>query len=80
MVTRDGVGRIPPAQRAQVPATSVAESLVALPRVSSGESVAVVLARLGRGRSWWALVVDPDGSIGALLSTDVDGLVEVARG
>jgi Zn-dependent protease len=80
MVTRDGVGRIPPAQRAQVPATSVAEPLVALPRVSAGEPVAAVLARLGRGRSWWALVVEPDGSLGALLSTDVDGLVEVATG
>lgn len=80
MVTRDGIGRIPPAQRSSVPATSVAESLVTLPRVAPGETISAVLARLGQGRSWWALVVDGDGSMGALLSTDVDGLLEVARG
>ena len=80
MVTRDGIGRIPPAQRRQVPATSVAESIVALPRVSPAESVSAVLGRLGEGNSWWALVVDGDGSMGALLSRDVDQLLEVARG
>jgi hypothetical protein len=80
MVTRDGIGRIPPAQRRQVPATSVAESIVALPRVSPAESVSAVLGRLGEGNSWWALVVDGDGSMGALVSSDVDNLLEVARG
>ncbi|MCP4436752.1 MAG: site-2 protease family protein [Actinomycetia bacterium] len=80
MVTRDAIGRIPPAQRSAVPATSVAESLVTLPRVSPGESVSTVLGRLGDGRQWWALVVDGDGSMGALLSSDVDVLLEAARG
>lgn len=80
MVPRSGVGRVPPAQRRLVPATSIAEPLMSLPRVSSQESVRSVLARLGEGRSWWALVVEPDGSLGALLSSDVDALVEVARG
>lgn len=80
MVTRDGIGRIPPAQRPVVPATSVAEPLVSLPRVSSVESVSTVLGRLGEGTAWWALVVDGDGSMGALLSTDVADLLEVARG
>ena len=51
-----------------------------LPRVSSTETVNGVLARLGHGRSWWALVVDPDGSMGALVSTDVERLLEVAQG
>ena len=80
MVTRDGIGRIPPAQRSVVPATSVSESLVSLPRVSPTESVSAVMGRLGEGTSWWALVVEGDGSMGALLSSDVDDLLEVARG
>lgn len=80
MATRDGVSRIPPAQRALVPATSIAESLVSLPKVAAGESVSAVLSRLGHGRSWWALVDGGDGTFGALLSSDVDGLLEVARG
>ncbi len=80
MATRDGIGRIPPAQRAQVPATSIAESLVSLPRVEPAETVDAVVTRLGRGNTWWALVIDVDGSMGALLSTDVDGVLEVVRG
>ena len=80
MVPRGGVARIPPAQRPLVPATSIAEPLVSLPRVAAGESVRGVVARLGQGSAWWALVVDPDGSMGALLSSDVDELLEVARG
>jgi len=80
MASRDGVGRIPPAQRGLIPATSIAESIVALPRVSSTETVNGVLSRLGHGPSWWALVVDPDGSMGALVSSDVERLLEVAQG
>jgi hypothetical protein len=63
-----------------VPASSIAEPLVALPRVGAGETVRGVLERLGQGSTWWALVVQPDGSLGALLSSDVDEIVEVARG
>jgi len=80
MVTRDAVGRIPPAQRHRVPATSISTSMVSLPRVEPAESVDGVLARLGHGQAWWALVVGADGSIGALLSSDVDGLLEAAQG
>ena len=80
LVTRDGISRIPPAQRVLVPATSIAESLVTLPRVEPGETVRVVLDRLGEGRSWWALVTDGDGGLGALVSSDVDGLMEVVTG
>lgn len=80
MVPRSGVARIPPAQRSLVPATSISEPLVAMPKVGSGETVRGVLARLGQGSTWWALVVQPDGSFGALLSSDVEELVEVARG
>jgi hypothetical protein len=80
MVPRSGVARIPPAQRRLVPASSIAEPLVALPRVGAGETVRGVLERLGQGSTWWALVVQPDGSLGALLSSDVDEIVEVARG
>ncbi len=80
LVTRDAISRIPPAQRQVVPATSVAEPLVTLPRVDPAETVRGVVDRLGAGRSWWALVVDREGNLGALVSTDVDGLMEVAAG
>jgi hypothetical protein len=80
MASRSGVGRIPPAQRAVVPATSIAEPLVSLPKVSPEEPISSVLERLGSGISWWALVPARDGSLRALVSSDVDHLLEVARG
>ncbi len=80
MVTRDAVARVPPAQHLVVPATSLAEPLVAVPRVDGSESVRSVVARLGEGRNWWALMVDPDGRMGALLSSDVAALMAVASG
>lgn len=80
MVTRAGVARIPPAQHPVVPATSVAEPLLALPRVDPTESVGSVVARLGEGRSWWALMADRDGHLGALMSSDVAGVLEMAAG
>jgi Zn-dependent protease len=78
MATRDAVGRIPPAHRRAVPATSISEPLVGLPRVSAAETVHGVVSRFGQGSSWWALVIGHDGSMGALLSSDVDVLVEAA--
>lgn len=80
MVTRDAVARIPPAQHPVVPATSVAEPLLALPRVDPAESVGSVVARLGQGQNWWALMADRDGQLGALMSTDVAGVLELAAG
>jgi len=78
LVTRDAVARIPPANRASVPIRSLAEPLVALPRVHPAESVQDVVGRLGRGRSWWALVVDGAGVEGVLCSEDVDDVLDVA--
>lgn len=78
VVTRDALGRIPPAQRGVVPARSLAEPLWSLPRVDPAEPVRDVLARLGRGRSWWALVVNGHGVEGVLCSDDVEALVELA--
>lgn len=80
MVTRDGVARIPPAQHAVVPATSVAEPMLGLPRVDPTESVGSVVARLGEGRQWWALMADRDGHLGALMSVDVAGVLEMVAG
>ena len=48
--------------------------------LAAGTRVRVVLDRLGEGRSWWALVTDGDGGLGALVSSDVDGLMEVVTG
>jgi Zn-dependent protease len=78
LVTRDAVARIPPAHRASVPIRSLSEPLVALPRVHPTESVESVVGRLGRGRSWWALVVDGRGVEGVLCSEDVDAVLDVA--
>ncbi|UDY35896.1 site-2 protease family protein [Dermatobacter hominis] len=78
LVTRDAVARIPPAHRGSVPVRSLAEPLVALPRVHPTESVESVVGRLGRGRSWWALVVDGRGVEGVLCSEDVDAVLDVA--
>jgi hypothetical protein len=80
MVTRDAVARIPPAQHPVVPATSLAEPLLGLPRVDPTESVGSVVARLGQGQNWWALMTDRDGHLGALMSTDVAGVLEVVTG
>jgi hypothetical protein len=46
--------------------------------VDPAESVDQVLVRLGRGRAWWALVVDGAGVQSVLCSEDVDGVVELA--
>ncbi len=78
LVTRDAVSRIPPAQRRVVPLRSLSEPLWGLPRVHPSETVDQVLGRLGRGRSWWALVVDGNGLEGVLCSDDVDLVVEAA--
>lgn len=78
IVPRASIARIPPAQRAVVPARSLAEPLWGLPRVDPAESVDQVLERLGRGRAWWALVVDGGGVQSVLCSEDVDGVVELA--
>lgn len=80
MASRSGVGRIPPAQRSAVPATSIAEPLVSLPRVNPEEPISSVLDRLGSGIAWWALVPARDGSLRALVSSDVNHLLETARG
>ena len=61
-----------------MPIRSLAEPLVALPRVHPAESVQDVVGRLGRGRSWWALVVDGAGVEGVLCSEDVDDVLDVA--
>ncbi len=78
LVTRDAVSRIPPAQRGVVPVRSLSEPLVGLPRVHPTETVDQVVRRLGRGRSWWALVVDGNGVEGVLCSDDVDEVLEAA--
>ncbi len=78
LVTRDAVQRVPPAQRPVVPIRSLAEPLVSLPRVSPSESLEAVLGRLGRGRSWWALVTAGDGVGSVLCSEDVDEILERA--
>lgn len=78
LVTRDSVQRIPPAQRDVVPVRSLSESIVSLPRVHPDETVEAVVGRLGRGRSWWALVVDGSGVEGVLVSSDVDVLLDLA--
>ncbi len=78
LVTRDAVARIPPAHRRAVPVRSLSEPLMALPRVHPGESVQSVVGRLGRGASWWALVVDGRGVDGVLCSEDVDAVLDVA--
>lgn len=78
LVTRDSVARIPPAHRGAVPVRSLSEPLMSLPRVHPSESVQSVVGRLGRGRSWWALVVDGRGVEGVLCSEDVDAVLDVA--
>jgi len=78
LVTRDAITRVPPAHRSSVPIRSYAQPLVSLPRVHPGESVQSVVGRLGKGRSWWALVVDGHGVEGVLCSEDVDAVLDAA--
>lgn len=78
LVTRDAIARIPPAQRSAVPARSLADPVWSLPRVDPTEPVTSVLARLGHGRSWWALLVNGNGVEGVLCSDDVEAVVELA--
>lgn len=77
LVTRESMSRVPPAQRALVPVRSLAEPLWSLPRVHPDERVTSVLARLGRGQAWWALLVDGSGVEGVLCSDDVDAVLEL---
>lgn len=74
----DALLRVPPAQRGVVPISSVVEPLWSLPRVHPEESVGDVLARLGRGSSWRAVVTDGMQVQGVLCSEDVDRVVELA--
>lgn len=78
LVTRESVQRIPPAHRGAVPIRSLSEPIMALPRVHPDETVKSVVGRLGRGRSWWALVADGHGVEGVLCSEDVDEVLDVA--
>lgn len=78
LVLPDAIVRIPPAQRGVVPISSLTEPLWSLPRVHPEESVGTVLARLGSGGSWRALVTDGSSMQGVLCSEDVDRVVELA--
>ncbi len=78
LVLPDSIVRIPPAQRGVVPISSLTEPLWSLPRVHPEESVGSVLARLGSGGSWRALVTDGSSMQGVLCSEDVDRVVELA--
>lgn len=78
LVLPDSIVRIPPAQRGVVPISSLTEPLWSLPRVHPEESVGNVLARLGTGGSWRALVTDGASMQGVLCSEDVDRVVELA--
>ncbi len=77
-VTAEAVMRIPPAQRAVVPVSSLAEPLWSLPRVHPAESVRQVLDRLGSGRHWRAVVTDGTRVDGVLCSEDVERVLELA--
>ncbi len=78
VLPRESIARIPPAQRAVVPVRSLAMPLVGLPRVRSGETVAQVVDRLGRGGHWWAVVVE-DGTLSSVLvSEDVENVLDLA--
>ena len=78
LVFPDAVMRVPPAQRAVVPITSLTEPIWSLPRVHPSESVEEVLARLGRGTYWRAVVTDGNAVEGVLCSEDVDRVLELA--
>jgi Zn-dependent protease len=77
-VAADAVMRVPPAQRAVVPISSLIEPLWSLPRVHPEESVRQVLDRLGTGSYWRAVVTDGSQVRGVLCSEDVERVVELA--
>ncbi|HTO01872.1 MAG TPA: site-2 protease family protein, partial [Microthrixaceae bacterium] len=78
LIMPDAVLRVPPAQRAVVPISSFVEPMWSLPRVHPTESVSTVLARLGNGRSWRAVVSDGTTVEGVLCSEDVEEIVDLA--
>lgn len=78
LVMPDAVLRVPPAQRKLVPISSFVEPIYSLPRVHPSESISVVLARLGHGRSWRAVVSDGLSVEGVLCSEDVEEIVDLA--
>ncbi len=78
LVLPDAIMRIPPAQRGVVPIASLTEPLWSLPRVHPAESLGQVLARLGDGTHWRALVTDGSAMQGVLCSEDVARVVEMA--
>jgi Zn-dependent protease len=78
LVLPDAIMRIPPAQRGVVPISSLTEPLWSLPRVHPDESVGDVLARLGSGSYWRALVTDGSSMQGVLCSEDVARVVDLA--
>lgn len=76
--TADAVMRVPPAQRAVVPVSSLVHPLWSLPRVHPDESVRQVLDRLGSGSYWRAVVTDGRHVQAVLCSEDVERVVELA--
>lgn len=78
LVLPEAIMRIPPAQRAVVPISSLTEPLWSLPRVHPDESVGQVLDRLGSGSHWRALVTDGSSMQGVLCSEDVARVVDLA--
>ena len=78
LVLPDAVMRVPPAQRGVVPISSLVEPMWSLPRVHPDECVEAVIARLGPGRYWRAVVTDGTDVQGVLCSEDVDRVVELA--
>ncbi len=78
LVMPDVVLRVPPAQRTVVPISSFVEPIYSLPRVHPTETLSVVLARLGNGSSWRAVVSDGISVEGVLCSEDVEEIVDLA--
>ena len=77
LVFPDAVMRVPPAQRSVVPITSLTEPIWSLLACIPEESVEV-LARLGSGTYWRAVVTDGNSVEGVLCSEDVDRVLELA--
>lgn len=80
VVEPEAVRRVPPAQRAVVPAGSLTEPLWSLPRVHPSEPVTAVIDRLGSGSPWRAIVTDGTDLRAVLCSEDVERVVELATG
>jgi Zn-dependent protease len=78
VLPREAIRRVPPAHRADVPVRSLDLPLVGLPRVDPNESVADVLARMGQGGQWWAVVVEGGSLTSVVCSEDVETLLEQA--